>query len=186
MMSNTSRPFAAAIFRTLALGLLLMGSASMAAADTSTTDGSTPSNLTPGAPAGSYKLDGFGNVNLFNGNLDFHLPLSEVVGRGAARAPLALPIEMRWRTGMYTYTTSTGYPVTIIYATYNWWGSLPLGYGPGNIQGRSTSPEPSCGSTLFRLTFTAADGTEFELRDLQNQGMPGSTTIVPGPNGSQC
>ncbi|HEV2836862.1 MAG TPA: hypothetical protein VGW58_16205, partial [Pyrinomonadaceae bacterium] len=48
---------------------------------TSVTDGSTPSALTPGAPAGSYALSGFESVNLFNGNLNFALPMVNIGGR---------------------------------------------------------------------------------------------------------
>jgi hypothetical protein len=46
--------------------LLITGvlSASVAAQTTSATDGSTPLGLQPGAPAGSYALSGFDNVNL--------------------------------------------------------------------------------------------------------------------------
>src|ERR1044071_4976926 len=39
------------------------------------TDGTTPMGLQPGSPAGSYALSGFDNVNLYNGALDFRLPL---------------------------------------------------------------------------------------------------------------
>ena len=34
---------------------------------TSSYDGKTPSGLAPGAPAGSYPLSGFDNINLYNG-----------------------------------------------------------------------------------------------------------------------
>jgi RHS repeat-associated protein len=186
MTAAIFRTFANATARAVAACLVLLISAAGVMADTSSTDGSTPSNLTPGAPAGSYELDGFSTVNLFNGNLNFHLPLADVLGRGSAQAALMLPIDMRWRTGQYTYTTGTGYPVTITYATYNWWNSINPGYGPGIIQGRSTSPQPSCGATLLRLTFTAADGTEYELHDQLTGGQPGSTVVIGSPAGSQC
>src|SRR5258706_13752146 len=48
---------------------------------TSATDGSTPLGIQPGAPAGSYPLSGFDNINPFNGNLNFHLPLLHIGGR---------------------------------------------------------------------------------------------------------
>src|SRR6266851_5790441 len=41
----------------------------------------TPLAMTPGAPAGSYALSGFDNVNLYNGNLNFSLPLLKIGGR---------------------------------------------------------------------------------------------------------
>jgi hypothetical protein len=53
-------------------------------AQTSATDGKTPTGLAPGAPAGSYILSGFDNINLFNGNLSFTLPLINIKGRGEA------------------------------------------------------------------------------------------------------
>jgi len=53
----------------------------------SSTDGSTPLSIQPGAPAGSLGLDDFENVNLFNGNLNFTLPLYKVIGRGEAAVP---------------------------------------------------------------------------------------------------
>jgi len=60
---------------------------------TSPNDGTTPSGLTPGAPAGSYALSGFENVNLYNGNLNFHLPLLPVGGRGGAGYAITLGID---------------------------------------------------------------------------------------------
>ena len=56
-------------------------------------DGSTPSGLTPGAPAGSYALSGFDNINLYNGSLNFHLPLIQIGGRGVAGFTSNLTIE---------------------------------------------------------------------------------------------
>ena len=46
------------------------------------TQGMEPTSRTPGSPAGSYKLGDLDNVNLFNGNLSFALPLLSVLGRG--------------------------------------------------------------------------------------------------------
>jgi RHS repeat-associated protein len=180
-MRTTFRTFATILSRIAVIGLLMTISLADADADTSSTDGSTPSNLTPGAPVGSYTLDGFGTVNLFNGNLDFRLPLSDIGGRGSAHGVLTMPVEIRWRTGQHTETSVTGYPVTYNWATYNWWNSIPIGYGPGNMLGRSNSPQPGCGSTLFRLTFTSADGTEYELHDQLTAGAPGAMT--PPVNG---
>src|SRR5678815_3216032 len=64
---------------------------------TSSTDGSTPLGLQPGAPAGSYPLSGFDNVNLYSGSLSFQLPLLNISGRGGATMPVLLPIEGKWR-----------------------------------------------------------------------------------------
>lgn len=53
-------------------------------AQTSVTDGRTPSGMAPGAPAGSYALSGLDDINLFNGNLNFNIPLITIGGRGSA------------------------------------------------------------------------------------------------------
>ena len=73
--------------------LLLLLAGRAAAQDLS---GTTPIGVAPGAPAGSYALSGFDNVNLFNGNLNFTLPLVQVGGRGGAQVPLMLPIEQKF------------------------------------------------------------------------------------------
>src|SRR6185312_5861508 len=59
-------------------------------------DGSTPAGLSRGTPAGSYALTGFDNVNLFNGHMNFHLPLVTVGGRKGAGYTIMLPIEQVW------------------------------------------------------------------------------------------
>src|SRR5690349_170822 len=61
------------------------------------TDSATPLAMAPGAPAGSYAVSGFDNVNLFNGNLNFRLPLLQVGGRGEAGYTMMLPIEQHWQ-----------------------------------------------------------------------------------------
>ncbi|MDX6501038.1 MAG: hypothetical protein QOG23_4298 [Blastocatellia bacterium] len=96
--------------------LLLAGVAS----GQSETNGATPLGLSPGAPAGSYALSGFDNVNLFNGHMNFRLPLLSVSGRGSAGYRMALPVEQTWTifrqkneiTGVVTY-----------YPEPNWWTS---------------------------------------------------------------
>ena len=75
--------------------LLLFLSPAKAQTFSSVTDGSTPSALTPGAPAGSYGLSGFENVNLYNGNLNFALPLVHIGGRGGVDCTMMLTIEQR-------------------------------------------------------------------------------------------
>lgn len=59
--------------------------------------GMTPPGLAPGAPAGSYSLSGFENVNLFNGNLNFNLPLLKVGGRGRVGTSINLAVNsVKW------------------------------------------------------------------------------------------
>ena len=105
-------------------------------AQTSITDGKTPTGLTPGAPAGSYPLGDFDNINLFNGNLNFRIPLLKIGGRGSAGYMMTLPIEQKWiiKKGVYNPFTGT-YPMT---PNPNWWQGIKPGYGPGVLQGRRT------------------------------------------------
>ncbi|HEV3470192.1 MAG TPA: RHS repeat-associated core domain-containing protein [Pyrinomonadaceae bacterium] len=172
-----------------ALVLLLVcgGSALGQSTTTSATDGSTPAGLTPGSPAGSYPLSGFDNVNLFNGNLSFRLPLLKVGGRGGAGHTVTLAIDAKgWRV-RHTETThpDTGDPIDTYIPSFNRWRPFEPGYGPGTLQARQSGDNPTLGCgferniysrTLTRLTFTAADGTEYELRDQLTGGQPASVT----------
>jgi YD repeat-containing protein len=155
--------------------------------------GWTPIAQQPGAPAGSYALSGFDNINLFNGHLNFRLPLMKVGGRGKAGYEMMLPIEQNWRvetvavphcdqSGCGYYESDYRYIANPI-----WWTGIRPGFGPGVLQGRQSGDGgsvTSCGftyyETLTRLTFTASDGTEFELRDWKTGGEPKQGG--PGPN----
>jgi RHS repeat-associated protein len=142
------------------------------------TDGSTPLGLAPGAPTGSYSLGGFDNVNLYSGSLNFHLPLLSVGGRGGAQYTMLLPIEQHWTVDHYENLDSGQ---TIDTPNYNWWDTISPGYSPGVLQARYVGwLANSCGTTRSpryvysrshtRLTFTAADGTEYELVDQPTGG----------------
>ena len=162
----------ASLFVSFFLALLFV-SAAGAQTFSSVTDGSTPSALTPGAPAGAYALSGFENVNLYNGNLNFALPLVHVGGRGGADFTMMLTIEQRWRIRKpkpapnceLTGTCDLRFPWP------TWWTSMNADYGPGTLQGRK--PGVQCGDlSLTRLTFSAPGNTEFELRDQTSNGQP--------------
>ena len=77
--------------------IVLLGVVSVNA-QVSATDSSTPAGLAPGAPAGSYQLSGFENINFFNGNLNFNLPLLKVGGRGGVQDKIGLTLERKWKT----------------------------------------------------------------------------------------
>ncbi len=179
-------------FSSLVLLLFLCGGAG---GQTTNTDGTTPAGLSPGAPAGSYALSGFESVNLYNGNLNFSLPLAKVGGRGSAGYTIQLSLEQKWRVGRLAETAPGATPVYNPIGT--WWGSLKPGYGAGVMEGRrgghsEWTGQDYCGQAasgyhqwmLTRLTFTAADGTEFELRDQLTGGQPAYLDNVPcGSNG---
>lgn len=102
--------FIKAIKRSPAMTLLLLLPAIHASAQAiSTTDGFTPGGLTPGSPASSYALSGFDTINPFNGNLDFHLPLLQVGGRGEARMTMMLALNTKkWRVKTLSTTVGGG------------------------------------------------------------------------------
>jgi RHS repeat-associated protein len=137
----------------------------------SATDGTSPVGYTPGAPGGSYALSGFDNINFFNGNLNFSLPLLQLQGRGGAGHAIQLQRENKWTMfkGPYTFTAHS-----------NGWQNIQAGYGAGALEGRLAGMLDDCNpgfeaETLLRLTFTAPDGTEYELRDQLTNGASGST-----------
>ncbi|HKC63551.1 MAG TPA: hypothetical protein VKB86_07930, partial [Pyrinomonadaceae bacterium] len=148
------------------------------AQNTSSTDGSTPLAISPGAPAGSYSLSGFDNINLYNGNLNFSLPLVNVAGRGGARYSMVLPIEQHWTVRHFENDYQEA-----DYPQYNVWYTTKPGYGPGVMAGRQVNGG-DCNihtrvfstTALTRLTFIAPDGTEYELRDQQSGGQPKIST----------
>lgn len=87
------------------LFILMTASASVTAQST----GVKPPNATAGAPAGSYALSDFENVDLFSGNLNFHLPLVEVGGRGGMKIPIMLSINStKWRLKRGNSGTNSG------------------------------------------------------------------------------
>jgi RHS repeat-associated protein len=157
--------------------LLLLFSASASKSQTSSaTDGSTPLGLSPGAPAGSYALSGFENVNPYNGNLNFHMPLRGVEGRGDANTTSMLTIDAKSWSVKHR---PVGDGESLDSPTQNWWAPKP-GYGPGLLVGRQSGFGTwGCGfngkryiQTLTRLTFSTGDGTEYEFRDQLTGGQP--------------
>jgi hypothetical protein len=158
------------------------------AQNSSLTDGATPLGIAPGAPAGSYALSGFDNINLYNGNLNFRLQLMQVGGRGGTGYTMTLPIERHWHVERVTIDANPphgawftrDYPV----ADLGYWDPTDaMRYGPGRLIGRGVGTnflDCSGGQgqwgvetiTLTRLTFIAPDGTQYELRDQLTGGMP--------------
>jgi RHS repeat-associated protein len=171
--------------RSLIVALFLVVMACSTTAQITSTDGKTASGIAPGSPAGSYKLSEFDNINLYNGNLNFVLPLVGVVGRGEAKHQMSLGFNTKgWRVRKTYDTAIEDYEYS---PTQNWWAGGGAGLGPGSIIGRKTAfqstvssclrdaagnPLPWPNYTLTRLTFTMPDGTEHELRDQNTNGQP--------------
>ena len=118
--------------------------------------------MAPGSPAGSYALSGFDNINLYNGNLNFKLPLLQIGGRGTSGYTMTLATNTKqWQVNHeQPSATVNGYPGlkpaegdgggdevatpnnTHTY-TPQWkqWNTLNVGYGAGVMQGRQTGVE---------------------------------------------
>jgi RHS repeat-associated protein len=94
--SGLSHRTARRLFRACALLALLAAMSSQGRAQQNGR-GMTPPGLAPGSPVGSYSLSGFENVNLFNGNLNFNLPLLKIGGRGRVGASINLAVNsVKW------------------------------------------------------------------------------------------
>jgi YD repeat-containing protein len=154
----------------------------------SITDGSTPLALSPGSPTGSYSLSDFDSVALYNGNLGFSLPMVKIAGRGGAGYTMVARIEHKW---LVDKEPNPGHP-NIYTPNPDWWnidGFMSI-YSMGRMDTRqagSTDYIIRCSSyihreTLTRLTFTAPDGTEYELRDQLTNGRPDHPTCTTGFN----
>jgi RHS repeat-associated protein len=141
------------------------------------------SSVKGGKAAGTYTLDNFDNINLFNGNLNFNLPLITLNGRGEAGATVPLTLETRWKlinasvgqNGQYYYE-----PETLAGVMVNGPGKLVASVS--TYQYYETSPG-SCGQAGSQpqyakliLNFTTSNGTSHQLRSTQNNGAP---YIVP-------
>jgi hypothetical protein len=167
------------LFFTTAL-LLVSAVNGVAQSAFSITDGYVPEGLKTGRPAGSFQLTGFDNINYFNGNLNFSLPLLTIGGRGGAGYTINLRIETKW--GVSSYRN----PRVINTPTYHrdGWNSINGDYGPGLVLERHGSNGEinyeDCNSSgvyrsLTRLDFITPDGTGHELRDIATNGAAGLT-----------
>jgi YD repeat-containing protein len=137
------------------------------------TDGTTPLGLSPGSPTGSYALNDFDNVNLYNGSLNFRLPIYQVAGRGGAAYAVTLQVQKKWTVYRH-FEPGVGY---FYYADGNWWSENGVGWilDAGRVDVRTGYREQPTGfpvEGLTRVTFTAPDGTEYEFRDQLTNGQP--------------
>ena len=137
------------------------------------TDGTTPLGLTPGSPTGSYPLSDFEVVNLYNGSLNFRLPIYQIAGRGGAGYSITLQVQKKWTVQRH-FEPGVGY---FYYADGAWWSESNTGsiLDAGRVDVRTGYREQPTGfpvEGLTRVTFTAPDGTEYEFRDQLTNGQP--------------
>ncbi len=147
------------------------------------TDGYTPTLVQPGAPIGSYALSNVDTANLYNGSLNFTLPLYHVGARGQAGYTMSLKLEQRWT--MEGLVDAAG-SVSSWTPDDTGWGGEPPAFSPGFMVGRvvgwgysSTgcldSGDPQriwYAEMLVRFTLTLSDGTEYEFVPSQTSGAP--------------
>ena len=109
------------------LGAMFLAFCQSITAQTKPTDGETPLGLQAGAPAGSYSLGSGDSVNLYNGGLNYTLPLLSIGGRGGAGHTIVLPFERHFMIERYTNTWGDiwQYPVD------GREEEIKPGYGPG-------------------------------------------------------
>lgn len=176
--SATPRHFPAYCLATVMLFACVI-SAGAQVSVTSPRDGSTPAALAPGAPAGSYAVSNFENINMYSGNLNFRLPLLSVGGRGGSGYTIMLAVEQHWHTDYWQDNE---------YGAYNF---VPVdrddeqdfkpGYSPGVVLVKQVSGQDMvCNPqfplprhydiTLTRVIFKAPDGTQYEFRDVLTDG----------------
>jgi len=190
MNSRYSPNLAFDLLRILCLAFLISGW-SVEAQTSKPTDGSTPLALQAGRPSGSFSLSGFDNINPYNGSLNFSLPLLSIVGRGGASHTIMLPIERHFMVERYVDPWG-GIWLSPIDGREE---EIKPNYGPGVMAIRyGGRPATACptptpeegggeggaplyyGGTVTRLSFTAPDGTEMELRDVQTGGQTHSNS----------
>jgi RHS repeat-associated protein len=174
LTSHTLRvKLAAAIYAVLII-ILLQGEVVFAQ---QSTGGASPLALSPGAPAGSYALSDFDNVNLFNGHLNFHLPLLTLGGRGSAGYTINLKLERQWTTKKQ----ATANPNIFTWNPEEYLrDNIEPGYGPGVLYGyhsgfhqQTCAPMPdwvTAMETMTKLIFVTSDGTEYELVSKNGNG----------------
>jgi len=182
------------------LALLLVLILGTASAQTTALDKGSSPGLAPGAPAGSYALSDLDTINPYNGNLNFHLPLLQIGGRGAAQMGMVMSLDTNYwvvehKSSPDIECTGGGCPP----ATYNspkdsrdFLARIapPPGYGPGTLRVQhlgigswgcdlpSLPQQPKhYETTLTRLIFVAPDGTEYEMRDQLTNGQPQSSNF---------
>lgn len=129
--------------------------------------------MATGAPDGSYSDSSFENINLFNGRLNYTIPLVSPGGRGSSEAAMNFSLNLNWRRhDQYLY------PDFLI--------SKQPNYNPGYLYSRFVvySPTYQCTAvggnsyTWQRLTFMDSTGTEHELRDVLFDGEPRNHTAA--------
>jgi RHS repeat-associated protein len=163
--------------------------------------------------AGSYPLSNLDNINYFNGNLGFNLPLVTLGGRGEATFTMMLTTgQSNWSFDVVSDPPICGGFPTVCSYRY-WYNPVPYNrqaikadLSPGVLAAIHTGEGVSSGCSnggngryfqrLTTLTFAMPGGSSVELRDRQTDGKPAGVnqcetsegpsrgTIFDSPDGS--
>src|SRR6266498_1469718 len=157
-----------------------------------TTNNGTRVGLMPGSPAGSYSLSDFEDINLYNGSLNFSLPILPIGERGGAGYAMKVNIQQSWSANLVPGSGLNDF-------FYQPVGIWPVNEGccvtaeprpfsissPGSLfihqQADNECPAPT--NVAFAhtdLRFTASDGTQYVLRDQIYDGQTRQMSC-PGP-----
>lgn len=143
---------------------------------TSSTDLATPSALASGTPPlGSFGGSGFDKVNLYNGNVNFSIPVASLGGRNGLGVTLSLSYNSKvWRVENDVAAGRYGIPLYF----YSFVAGPYIGPGwmlnVGSMIRRQSSwlETNTIAKTLTNITFTAPDGTQYDFRDDLSNGQP--------------
>lgn len=145
---------------------------------------SSSSGVQGGRGAGSYNLDNFDNVNIFQGNINFSLPLVSAGGRGEAGVTVPLTIENNWKL----ITGYIGQAPAYSYIPDSMNGAMQEGPGKVTVQVTGSDfTEVTCGgiadwepqNAKLKINFKGADGTSYSFRSTSNSGAPYQVQLCP-------
>jgi hypothetical protein len=185
------------------LFLLLTGSFALRAQDQvyNTVSNWTPASEMSGTPEGSYLISPHEAINMFNGTVNFVVPLHKIEGRGAAGYTMVLPINSKWKIDTHVNGIDTSFVPLLTGAPLAtaWQPLAPPRYSPGVLSRRDSWDEtggsrtcpvsgmPGGGyginydATLTTIVWTGADGTEHTLRDVGTSGVSQTVAIQSNP-----
>jgi RHS repeat-associated protein len=170
------------------------------------TDGGMPPSIALSPAAANPKANDYGSIGLYNGRMNYTLPLLGVGGRGEAGYMISLPINQSWVYEHRQHTSIGGQVVDYSVPVDGTWHIENLRYMPGKLLGRSTltPPEPICNhhqqqNTVYAttwLSFLSSDGSEINLVSRTNGHNPlpvsvqcntlgDPTSIIPSSRGTE-
>lgn len=136
-------------------------------------------NITEGFSVGSKESYGnYGDVSLYDGSLNFSLPLLSMKGRGSVSYSPNLRISAEWEIDtQFDDDGGQGDPHYNNYISYKGtnanginYRNPVVGYGPGVLVFKRDGGIFGTSSTLTRVYFYSAGGERIEFRDNQFQG----------------